>query len=87
MMKTEGKLSALSPYWNAKREINFADNARYLIIWSCLVDVWWFFYVVWYMWNESGWKEFAGWERPFHWVSFICGAASFLLKVKFFGLE
>jgi hypothetical protein len=46
MMKTEGASSVLSPYWNAKREINFADNARYLIIWSCLVDVWWFLYVV-----------------------------------------
>jgi hypothetical protein len=87
MMKKEGESSALSPYWNAKREINFADNARYLIIWSCIVDVWWFIYVVWYLWDTTGWGGYAEWENPFHWVSFSCGAASFLLKVNIFDLE
>ena len=71
-------------YPSLEREIYFQWHSRGLLAWSVLVDVWWFFYVVWYIWASDEWKALASWENNFHWVAFSCGAACFLLKIAYF---
>jgi len=71
-------------YSNLQRENYFKLHSWGLLAFSCLVDVWWFFYVVWYIWASDEWKALASWENTFHWISFSCGALCFLLKLAFF---
>ena len=77
-----GKYQAL--YADLQRQIYFKWHSQGLLAWSLLVDVWWFFYVVWYMWASDEWKALAAWENVFHWITAVCGALCFLIKIAYF---
>ena len=61
--------------------MEFRDTSHLLIFWSCLVDIWWFFYVCLYIWSSDEWDALASWENTFHWIDFGCGAANLLVKI------
>ena len=81
VIKAGGKFSAL--YEDLQRQIFFRWHAHALILWSIVVDVWWGFYVCWYIWASSEWNALANWENNFHWISFVCGCLCCLIKVAY----